>query len=206
MVFVKKAVILLLLIAILWGSAGCQVIDNLSATETITPEVPAEIAETPDAPPEFVFLQGSQVRQWAIESEASSEFTDDEWSARQVIGAPDTRRCGDYQTAWAPAGSDETSWLEVKFPLAVHVTAVNIIQSFNPNQVVRVELVGAFDRSLEIYQELPVQIDQPCPYTLPILVQKTEGRFDTVRIYIDQSTLGLGWNEIDAVELVGETE
>jgi hypothetical protein len=114
--------------------------------------------------------------------------------------------CGDYQTAWTAAGSDSTAWLEVKFPVAVYVTAVNIVQSYNPNQVVRVELVGAFDRSVEIFNDLPVQVDQPCPYTLPIPIEKTAGRFDAVRIFVDQSVLGLGWNEIDAVELVGEAE
>ncbi len=124
----------------------------------------------------------------------------------QVLGAPDTRRCGDYQTAWAPAGSDEISWVEVKFDIPVFVTAVNVIQTFNPNQVVLVELVGDFDQNLEIYNADPVQVDQPCPYTLPIEVEKTTNRYDTVRIYIDQSVLGLGWNEIDAVELVGEAD
>jgi hypothetical protein len=164
----------------------------------------------PDAleniPPEFVFVQGQQIRQWAVDAEASSEYANPEWASIQVIGAPDTSRCGDYQTAWATAGSDSIAWLEVKYPLAVHVTAVNIIQSFNPNQVIKVELIGALDRSIEIYYQPPTQVDQPCPFTLTIPIEKTSGRFDTLRITVDQSILGLGWNQIDAVELVGEPE
>ena len=52
----------------------------------------------------------------------------------------------------------------------------------------------------------PFQVDQPCPYTLSIPIEKTEGRFNKVRITVDQSVLGLGWNQIDAVELVGEID
>jgi hypothetical protein len=148
-------------------------------------------------------VREGEIRQWAVEAEASSAYANPEWAASQATGAPDTQRCGDYQTAWATAGSDSTGWLEVRFPIAVHVTSVNIVQSFNPNQVVKVELVSAFDRTIEIYNQPPIQVDQTCPYTLSIPVEKTEGQFDTIRITLDQSVLGLGWNQVDAVELVG---
>jgi len=183
---------------------ACQVFqetgDPTNALETGTPPDPA------DFPPEFVIIQGQQIRQWGVEAEASSEYADPEWAAKQVTGAPDTNRCGDYQTAWATAGSDSKEWLIVRYPVAVHVTAVNIIQSFNPSQVVKVELLGAFDRAVEIFNQPPIQVDQPCPFTLPIPVEKTVGEFDAIRITVDQSILGLGWNQIDAVELVGEAE
>ncbi|KPL08275.1 hypothetical protein AMJ86_01310 [bacterium SM23_57] len=184
--------------------AACQVLQGSDESAGYL-----EQASTPDLqnlPPELVNIQGQQIRQWAAEAEASSEYANPEWAATSSVGAPDTGRCGDYQTAWATAGSDSVDWLTVRFPADVHVTAVNIIQSFNPNQVVKVELLGLFDRPFEIYNQPPVQIDQPCPYTLMVKVDKTEGRYDAVRITVDQSVLGLGWNQIDAVELVGEPE
>ncbi len=151
-------------------------------------------------------LQSGQFRQWAIGAEASSEFADPEWAAMQAAGEPDTPRCGDYQTAWATAGSDTIETLVLTYTVSVHVTGINIVQSFKPNQVVQVELVGAFERAVSIYEGEPRQVDQPCPYTLSIPVDKTEGRFNKVRITVDQSVLGLGWNQIDAVELVGDTD
>ena len=154
------------------------------------------------APP----LQGGQVRQWAISAEASSEFADPEWAAAQATGAPDTPRCGDYQTAWATAGSDTVESISLSYTLSVNVTGVNIIQSFNPNQVVQVELVGDFERAVTVFESQPMQVDQPCPYTLSIPIEKTEGRFNKVRITVDQSVLGLGWNQIDAVELIGDND
>ncbi len=149
-------------------------------------------------------LQSGQLRQWAMGAEASSEFADPEWAAMQATGAPDTPRCGDYQTAWATAGSDTIETLVLTYTVAVHVTGINIIQSFNPNQVVEVELVGAFERVVTVYEREPMQVDQPCPFILSIPIDETEGRFSKVRITLDQSVLGLGWNQIDAVELVGD--
>ncbi|MFC1996557.1 hypothetical protein ACFLXI_02980 [Chloroflexota bacterium] len=151
-------------------------------------------------------MQTGQLRQWATDAEASSEFADPEWSALQATGAPDTPRCGDYQTAWATAGSDTVETLVLSYTLSVHVTGVNIIQSFNPNQVIQVELVGIFDRAATIFEGQPMQVDQPCPYTLSIPVNRTQGGYNKVRITVDQSVLGLGWNQIDAVELIGETD
>lgn len=173
---------------------------------TVTAEVEATRSpeELQSLPAEFVSVQGQSIRQWAVSAEASSSFADPEWAAEQATGSPNTPRCGDYQTAWATAGSDSVATITLKFPLAVHVTAVNIIQSFNPDQVTTVELIGPFERASIIYDQKPQQVDQPCPYTLAIPVERTEGRFDTIRVTLDQSVLGLGWNEIDAVELVGE--
>ena len=197
---------MLFLLSLAWGVTACQSSQadgDASKTSALpTPTQPS----TQSLPPGYVRSQGQQIRQWAVEAEANSEYSSPEWAAMQATGAPDTKRCGDYQTAWASASSDSIVWLEVKFPLAVYVTAVNIIQTFNPNQVVTVELLGQFGRPIEIYNQPPVQMNQPCPYILSISMDKTKGRFDTVRIAIDQSVLGLGWNQIDAVELVGEAD
>jgi hypothetical protein len=154
------------------------------------------------APP----LQGGQVRQWAAEADASSEFADPEWSASRATGEPDTPRCGDYHSAWATAGSDTVETLVLTYTMSVHVTGINVVQSFNPNQVTQIDLIGDFGRAYTVYEGEPQQVDQPCPYTLAIPIEKTDTRFNKVRITIDQSVLGLGWNQIDAVELIGDRE
>ncbi len=197
----KLISLLSILIIIFTSCKDSQELGGTSSGEdVITPVVVEEL------PLEFVEDQGQQIRQWAFEAEASSEYANPDWAATQVTGEPDTERCGDYQTAWATASSDSIAWIEVRFPVAVHVTLVNVIESFNPNQVVKVELLGAFDRVFEVYNQAPNQVDQPCPYTLSIPIEQTEGRFDTIRITLDQSVLGLGWNQIDAVELIGTPE
>ncbi len=185
--------------------SACAVSLPQTADETPTPtatQPPA--ADLPPAEPD-----ADTISQWAQEAEASSSFSDDderEWSPRQATGQPDTRRCGDLQTAWASAGPDSVEWLLLRYEEAVYVTGVNIHQTFNPNQVVKVELVDDFGDSLVIYDQPPVPVDQPCPYILSIEIERTKQRYDTVRVTVDQSSLGLGWNEIDAVELVGVAE
>jgi hypothetical protein len=67
-------------------------------------------------------------------------------------------------------------------------------------------LIGDFGRAYTVYEGEPIQIDQPCPYSLAISLEKTDTRFNHVRITVDQSVLGLGWNQIDAVELIGDRE
>ena len=198
----RKWWIIFLVFQITMGLTSCQWFqetpDQTEIQDTLSPE------ELQSLPIEFVSIEGQQIRQWAVEAEASSSYADPEWAPEQATGAPNTTRCGDYQTAWATAGSDSEETLTLKYPVAVHVTSIHIIQSFNPNQVKKVELIGAFDRSFEVYRKDPYQVDQPCPFTLVVPVEKTTGRFDEIRITVDQSVLGLGWNQIDAVELVGE--
>ncbi len=197
-----KRVWILATVVMVVGLSGCQ----LFPTPTSPAEVPDTLSpeELQNLPTEFVSIQGQSIRQWANAAEATSEYAVPEWAAEQATGSPDTQRCGDYQTAWASAASDTEDKLTLKFPVAVHVTAINILQSFNPDQVVEVELVGPYERASVVFQQDPKQVDQPCPYTLSIPVERTEGRFDSIRITLDQSDLGLGRTQIDAVELVGE--
>lgn len=80
------------------------------------------------------------------------------------------------------------------------------MESFHPDQVVKVEVgtpEGAFQT---VYQSEPRQVDRPCPYTLSIEVDQVMVKVDKVRLTVDQSVLGLGWNEIDAVQLSGRLE
>ena len=175
----------------------------LVACNPISEKVPAATVLPDNAVPP---LQSGQVRQWAVGAEASSEFADPEWAAVQATDAPNTPRCGDYETAWATAGSDTIETLVLTYTVSVHVTGINIVQSFNPNQISKVELIGVFERAVSVYDGQPRQVDQPCPYTLSIPIEKTEGRFNKVRLTVDQSILGMGWNQIDAVELIGDLE
>ena len=142
--------------------------------------------------------------QWGLSAEASTEFANPEWGAEQASGIPDAPGCGDYQFAWASAASDSIATLEVTFSTAVYPLEIVIHESYNPDQVVKVEV---FDQETGGYyavmQKNPIQVDRPCPYLLVIPVEGIEFRTNLVRITVDQSQLGQGWNEIDAVQLIG---
>jgi hypothetical protein len=140
------------------------------------------------------------IRQWAVTATASSEFSNPDWAAPQATGAQDTFECGDQITAWASSSSTGVDWLELGYETPVYATEVNIIQTYNPDQVVKVELLDTEGTYYEIYTGEPVEMAE-CPYTLSIAVD-TYYQVVGVKITVDQSVIGW-WNEIDAVELVG---
>jgi hypothetical protein len=190
----------LILISLFLGSCRAG---NDQATLLSTADVDGPIAESTDVP--GTNLPANRVlSQWASSAEASSEFANPDWSASQAIGSPDAPGCGDYQFAWASAASDDIDTLEVTFLRAVYPLEIFIHQSFNPDQVVKVEVLDSSSGAYyTVLQKNPVPIDRPCPYILNITVEGIEFKTNQVRITVDQSQLGLGWNEIDAVRLVG---
>ena len=142
------------------------------------------------------------IRQWASSAKASSEYGNPDWGAQQATGAPDTLECGDKPTAWASYENDTEEWLEVRFATPVIPTEINIYESHTPTQVVRVEVVDLQGNYHEVYTAQP-KMTADCPFILSIPVQDAEYQAIGVKITIDQSQLGLPWDEIDAVELVG---
>lgn len=160
-------------------------------------EEPSPAAEAPEADTAV-----TEIRQWASSAFASSEYGNPDWAAVQATGAPDTliEECADLPTAWASYDSDTVEWLELTYDTPVVPSAINIIQSHSPDQVVKVELVDAAGAYQEVYSGVPQNLWEECPYTLSIPVDvKYEAA--GLKITIDQSISP--WNEIDAVELVG---
>lgn len=142
------------------------------------------------------------IRQWASEAIASSAYDNEDWAAFQATGEPNTPECGDYQTAWAAAASDTREWLVLYYPKPVYAVEVNIYQTYHPDQIVLVDLIDLEGIFVPVYTAQPRR-SETCPYTLSIPTAFSGVLAQGVRITIDQSILNLGWNEIDAVELVG---
>jgi hypothetical protein len=121
------------------------------------------------------------------------------WSAEQVIGPPDTGSAGDHGTAWASREPDAgPEWLSVGFARPLDMAEVRIRESFNPGAIVK---VAALVNNQEIVlwegqaargQSLRDFVVRP---TLNVQAQN-------VTIHLDTASVP-GWNEIDAVELVG---
>jgi hypothetical protein len=147
-------------------------------------------------------LPGEETRQWAVYATASSEYGDPDWSAMQTTGAPDTPECGDYTTAWASESYGTVEWIELDYDTPVLPTKVNIVQTYNPNQVVKVELRDVDGEYHTVYTGEPEDRSGDCPFVLHIVVEDADYLADGILITIDQSVIE-DWNEIDAVELVG---
>lgn len=144
----------------------------------------------------------SLIRQWASEAVASSEFGSESWSAFQATGKPNTTECGDYETAWASADANTRDWIILYYPKPVYAVEVNLYQTYNPDQIVAVELIDLQGNFVNVYTAEPRKVET-CPFVLSIPTAFSGVLAQGVRITIDQSVLNQGWNEIDAVEIVG---
>lgn len=122
------------------------------------------------------------------------------WGPEQMIGAPDTDLAGDYPTAWAsldPDGGPE--WVVVDFPKEVEVGQVRVRETLGPGAIFMVSAILA-DGSEKILwhgtepaAEAPVEME---------FNPSSQVRSRRIRVQLDTSKVP-GWNEIDAVELLG---
>lgn len=122
------------------------------------------------------------------------------WGPEQMIGAPDTDLAGDYPTAWAsldPDGGPE--WVVLDYPKEVEVGQVRVRETLGPGAIFMVSAILA-DGSEKILwhgtepaAEAPVEME---------FNPSSQVRSRRIRVQLDTSKVS-GWNEIDAVELVG---
>ncbi len=189
----KLGLLLVLLLSIVACGGGAA--ETPAPTATEPPPAPTTAPPTPTPVP--------IIRQWAADATASSQWSEPGWAAIQVTGEPDTSECGDIDTAWASAGSDTVEWLDAYYDTPVYVTEISIYQTYHPDQVVEVDLIDLDGEYVPFYTQEPNEVESPCPYVLTIETDQVDFLVQGVHIIVDQSVLGLGWNEIDAVELVG---
>ena len=141
------------------------------------------------------------VRQWAESALASSQFGAEKWGAIQATGAPDTPTEGDHDTAWATHEADEgIQWLELCYAAAVYAESVRIRETFNPGAVAKVELRDLAGTYHNVWEGN--DLTKSAPSFLELRFERTPHLVQGVRIYLDSDRVK-GWNEIDAVELVG---
>ncbi len=161
--------------------------------------VPPAVSETPVETENPTAM----LRQWAVSAVASSEYAEEGWSAKQATGEPNVGGCEDDVFAWASLYSNTVEWIELTYETAVIPYEVTVVQTYNPSQVV--DITGIADDGSEylIWESEP-EVVEYCPDFLTITVEPDkEVYINKLRITVDQTVLGLGWNEIDAVELVG---
>jgi hypothetical protein len=149
----------------------------------------------------------AQVRQWAARATASSQYGATKWSAAQATGPPDTDRCGDTPTAWAPAAAKGLfklapngpgpEWLELTFARPVHASRVRVHETNLSGFVFQVDLKDSSGNQHTVWSGSDTT---GCPGWLEVEFPRTSYLVDTVTVH----TRKPGYEEIDAVELVGE--
>jgi hypothetical protein len=149
--------------------------------------------------------------QWAATAKASSTNASDarDDSAPhhplRATGAPDTEHYGDTATSWATKTSDGgIEWLELEYTKPVNATEVRIRQNNAPGAVVKVELFDESGAAHTVWQG-PDTTVYPANEIAWLSAKFDKTSYQTHKLKITLATNKVsGWNEIDAVQLVGE--
>jgi hypothetical protein len=143
--------------------------------------------------------------QWASEATASSSYNDAQgdagWSPKQATGAPDVDKYSDDGHAWAPKTQDGgIEWLDLKYLKPVHASEVRVRESEGSGAVIKVELFDEAGAAHTVWQG----VDPTKELNYLILKFKTtDYRVNRVKVTLATNIIP-GWNEIDAVQLVGK--
>jgi len=146
------------------------------------------------------------IEQWATSAEASSQYGDEDWSAQQATGEPDTLDAGDTPTAWAAAFADsEAESLVLAFDVPVIPAGIEIYESYNPGAIARIEVLDPnTDEWVVVWEGTAETAGEEIAVFSPALTA-VDFATSQVRLTIDEPAI-VGWNEIDAVKLIGTAE
>jgi hypothetical protein len=180
------------------STESSRYVPTLAANLTRTPVQAAVTA----AAPTLALSGRREIRQYAASAEATSERDPLAQGAVQAAGPPNTPGCGDYRSAWATADANGSGALTLLYPELVTPTTVVVYETYNPGFVTHIDFVDVYGEVHTIYQAQP-QAQTQCPFTLVVRVDDADYEGNRVVVYVDQTTSGGGWNEIDAVELIG---
>jgi hypothetical protein len=150
-----------------------------------------------DAPLNTAFIPAEKT---AIEHWTGGEKR--RWGHEQAVGAPDTGQPGDIPTAWAsksPDGGKE--WLQLDYDRFVDLQQINVVESHNPGAISKVVAVLSNGREAPVWEGTmdPSASDELVSSAFPVAESL---RARSVKVYLDTTRVP-GWNEIDAVEVVG---
>jgi hypothetical protein len=142
--------------------------------------------------------------EWAIGATSSSSYNDAQgqaaWSANQATGAPNVDKYGDDGKAWTSKTPDAgIEWLDLKYPRAIHASEVRVRESCGSGAVIKIELFDEGGAAHTVWSG-----NDPTTGLNYLMVKFPKTSFKTDRVKITLATNVIpGWNEIDAVQLLG---
>ena len=145
---------------------------------------------------------GAVAGQWAESAVASSEYSESSYTALEATGTPNVPFPSDNPLSWTSSQPDAgTETLELTFTHMVNPTGVRIFESYNPGAVTLVEAYDADAGEWAVLWEGDSVTDEDFRTFSPPL-ESVDFLTNQIRLTL-QTDLVSGWNEIDAVELLG---
>ncbi len=145
---------------------------------------------------------GAVAAQWAVDASASSEYSESSYTALEATGQPNVPTSSDNPLAWTAKEQDSgVETLELTYEHMVTPTGVRIFESYNPGVVTMVEAYDADADEWSALWEGDSATDEAIRVFSPSL-DTPNFKTDRIRLTL-QTDLVSGWNEIDAVQLLG---
>ena len=201
-----------------------KIITNLAPALSQVPGSPAQIAASRSgqnsrfAAPQSVSLPGVPGTPNGIEGleqpsapldpgmvssshSAEGQLLQRSWGPEQMVGPPNTQDAGDHATAWAPKTSRGAGeeWIHLGYDNTVELAQINVRETYNPGAISKIAAVLPNGQETILWEGVEPVSQAPVnmSFSLPAGVQANH-----VKVYLDRRRVP-GWNEIDAVELVG---
>ncbi len=131
-----------------------------------------------------------------------ASFKGKNWGTYQMTGEPDTPIGGDLGTAWASKqGNMGDVWVELDYRYSVVPSDVRIHETYNAGAVKQVLAKQPGGQWTVLWEGTAPQ--GKAPRWFEPRIDMPRFRTSTIRIVLDTNRVG-GWNEIDAVELIGD--
>ena len=168
------------------------------------PDYARRIREAIDFQTQVRIDENGRFCQWATQARASTEYSHSSWSAMQASGKPNTNRAGDIPTAWAPKSSQlGEQWLELTYTQPVYPLKIRVHETYNPGAVIKLEAKAKDGTFKLLWKGKDTTESAPAFFEINVS-QQDDSAFDTrcLRITLDTDQV-IGYNEIDAVELIG---
>lgn len=186
----------------------------VAAQAASTPTAPSPTTKETAAPPRPTIdeakILGDKHGQWAATAKSSSTYASDTspkapYSAWQATGAPNVPTYSDHAASWAPKSGDApvVDWLEVGFAKAVHANSIRVRQNAAPGVISKIELIDDADKMHVVWEgtdTTPYEKNTIGWFTADF--PQTAYNVKAARLTLTTNRVW-GWNEIDAVQLVG---
>lgn len=140
--------------------------------------------------------------QWAAEiAEFSSEVSEKQFAAKQILGEPSAYPASEYNpTAWSPKkeASGKGEFIQVKFDDPFPIQQVVIVENHNPGAIERVSIFSTGGLEHEVYKKTPGKTNSKTRLLNIILPNQTIYKVRQVRIELNTKAVE-GFNCIDAI-------
>jgi len=137
--------------------------------------------------------------QWAARVvDVSSELSELEYSARQVLGKPNVLPAGGSNpNAWRAYRPNEKEFIKVEFELAIPIKQIAIGESFNPGAVVEIFGYNEEDTEFLLYEKVPGPVAEQARL-FRVFVDQTPFNIKAIKITFDGRAVD-GYSEIDCI-------